>query len=104
MRFQKGQPKIGGRQAGSLNKATRDIRAIAQGLIEDPDYQAKLKERLYKGTSPTLEVLLHYYAYGKPKSVVDPNDRRVTIVVNRQPVPLNSTGEAGPVQLEHPGE
>ena len=51
-------------------------------------YRSKLKARLYNGSSPQLEVLLHYYAYGKPKTVLDVNDNRVTVVhVHREPVP-----------------
>jgi len=70
MKWEKGRPKTGGRVPGVPNRATRDIKAIAKGLIEDPGYQGSLKARLLNGSSPTLEVLLHYYAYGKPKTEI----------------------------------
>lgn len=90
--FKKGKPKTGGRVPGIPNRATRDIKAMAQGIIQDPAYQASLKSRLLKGTSPTLEVLLHYYAYGKPKTEIQ-SDKTVTVIVQReeQPRPLPPT-------------
>jgi hypothetical protein len=99
MKWQKGKPKTGGRVPGVPNRATQDIKAIAQGLIEDPAYQANLKARLLKGTSPTLEVLLHYYAYGKPKTEIV-TDKQVHVHVHRgemgPPIPLNPPVQALP--------
>src|SRR3954462_12968260 len=63
MGFQKGKPKTGGRQLGQPNKVSLEIKAHARAVVEDPTYQAKLKERLLEGSAPQLEVLLHYYAY-----------------------------------------
>lgn len=60
-----------GRPKGSVNKTTRQIREIATGLVDDPAYLAKLKERLREGKAPHMETLLHYYAYGKPKETVE---------------------------------
>jgi hypothetical protein len=84
MSFEKGKAKTGGRAPGVQNKATRDIRAIAQGLIEDSAYQASLKRRLLKGSSPQLEVLLHYYAYGKPKMEIQA-DNTLRVVIEPAP-------------------
>jgi hypothetical protein len=82
MGFQTGRPKTGGRQRGQPNKATLDIKAHARAVIEDPDYQAKLKQRLLDGSAPQLEILLHYYAYGRPRQEIDVNDEgHVTIIV-----------------------
>ena len=44
-----GQP---GRKKGSKNKATVEVKEMARRLIEDPAYQAQLRERLLKGTLP----------------------------------------------------
>jgi hypothetical protein len=63
-RFQPGNP---GRTRGTLNRASREIRDIARGLLEDPVYQRKLRLRLLAGTAGQVETLLHYYAYGKPQ-------------------------------------
>jgi hypothetical protein len=71
MGFQKGKPKTGGRQLGQPNKVSLEIKAHARAVVEDPMYQAKLKERLLDGSAPQLEVLLHYYAYGRPRQEVD---------------------------------
>lgn len=59
--------KTGGRQKGSRNKRTAGIEALAQGILEDPAYQRKLKERALAGAlPPALEVLLYHYLWGKP--------------------------------------
>ena len=82
MGFVKGKVKTGGRQLGQPNKVTHDIKEYARAVIEDPDYQAKLKQRLLGGSAPQLEVLLHYYAYGKPKLEIG-MDNKITVIVNR---------------------
>lgn len=67
MAFRKGKPKTGGRKAGTPNKATAEIKDVARSLLEDPAYQAKLKQRLRDGKAPQIEALMYHYAYGKPK-------------------------------------
>jgi hypothetical protein len=110
MGFQTGRLKTGGRQRGQPNKATLDIKAHARAVIEDPDYQAKLKQRLIDGSAPQLEILLHYYAYGRPRQEIDVNDEgHVTIIVQGStPPPVlevrpalenHSTDKAEPVEL-----
>jgi hypothetical protein len=60
--------KTGGRQPGSLNKATIEMKQACAELVDDPAYRAKLKQRLLAGTlSPALESLLWYYAKGRPR-------------------------------------
>ena len=61
----------GGRPKGSPNKATREIRDAARALVEDPAYRRALAKRLRNGKAPQMEVLLHHYAYGKPKETLD---------------------------------
>lgn len=99
MKWEKGRRKTGGRLPGVQNQATRDIKAIAQGLIEDHAYQASLKARLLKGSSPQLEVLLHYYAYGKPKTEISVEDQSVTVIINR--CPQCDHQQKPPVTIEH---
>jgi hypothetical protein len=82
MGFVKGKVKTGGRQLGQPNKVTLDIKGYARAVIEDPDYQTKLKQRLLDGSAPQLEVLLHYYAYGKPKLEIG-MDNTITVTVSR---------------------
>ena len=86
MKFEKGKPKTGGRQPGQPNRVTLDIKAFARTVIEDPGYQAKLQRRLRDGRAPQLEVLLHYYAYGKPKQELIV-DRQIRVIVQRHPAP-----------------
>ena len=63
--------KTGGRRAGTPNKATLEIRDAARRLLEDPAYLRNVRERLLEGKAPQLEVLLHHYAYGKPREIVE---------------------------------
>jgi hypothetical protein len=74
MKFQKGKPKTGGRRQGSLNKATREIKAFASGVLEDPSYRANLKQRIQQGKAQEMEKLLYLYAYGRPKEQVEEGD------------------------------
>lgn len=56
-----------GRPKGSLNKATREIRAITQNLF-DEDYFVRVKQRLLNGKlAPAVECKLLAYAFGEPK-------------------------------------
>jgi hypothetical protein len=63
--FVPGDPRAG-RRKGSLNKTTQEIRDLAQRLLSDRIYRANLRQRLRDGTAGQIEVLLFYYAYGKP--------------------------------------
>ena len=63
--------KGGGRPKGVPNKATREIKASARALVEDPVYVESLRRRLPAGKAPHMETLLFHYAYGKPRDTVD---------------------------------
>lgn len=68
----KGTPKTGGRQKGTPNKVTVEVREMARRLVEDPEYQKNLKTRLLDGSAgPGVESMLWHYAYGKPKERVE---------------------------------
>ena len=73
--------KTGGRRAGTPNKATREIRDAARRLLEEPAYLRSVRARLVEGKAPQLEVLLHHYAYGKPKDIVEQTGPPQHIVV-----------------------
>lgn len=71
-KFKRGNPKPpkSGRRKGQPNLATREIRELSQQLLDD-EYFMRLRERLLSGTCPPqLEVMLHYYCWGKPKEIV----------------------------------
>jgi hypothetical protein len=82
MKFQKGRSRTGGRAPGTQNKATVTIKEIALGLVEDPGYQASLKRRMVSGRSPQLEILMHFYAYGKPKTEIA-TDKTIRVIIQR---------------------
>jgi hypothetical protein len=53
------------------NKATVEARAACAALVDDPEYQTSLRQRLVTGTlAPAVETMLWYYAKGKPKETV----------------------------------
>ena len=42
--FHKGHRRVGGREKGTLNKVTLEIRLAARQIVEDPQYLATLRE------------------------------------------------------------
>ena len=66
------------------DKVTLEIKEYARAVIENPDYQEKLKQRLLDGSAPQLEILMHYYAYGKPKPERDVGNN-ITVVIEGYP-------------------
>src|SRR2546425_11337464 len=68
--FAKGNPG-GGRKRGVPNRATQEIKDFARNFLMSEEYRANLKRRLLAGEAPHLEVLLHHYAFGKPRTSVE---------------------------------
>jgi hypothetical protein len=57
-----------GKPRGALNRTTKDVRELANGLVTDGRYLERLKLRLLDGTvSPAVETLLWFYSFGKPQ-------------------------------------
>jgi hypothetical protein len=74
MGFLKGHKKVGGRKKGSLNKATRLGRQLAQAILTDEKYQDHLRRRMtHDQPPPEIEKMLWAYGCGQP---LDPNVRR----------------------------
>ena len=74
MGFMKGHKKMGGRKRGSLNKATRLGRQVAQAILTDEKYRDHLRARMINDEpSPVIEKMLWAYACGQP---LDPNVSR----------------------------
>ncbi len=68
----KGLTRAGkGRPKGALNRTTREIRDVARAILDRPEYRASLQRRLDAGKAPHMETLLHQYAYGKPKEIIE---------------------------------
>jgi len=61
-----------GRPKGRLSSSTLEVRDMARSMLNDDEYLANLKKRLKSGDAPpAVETMLWYYAYGKPKEVVE---------------------------------
>jgi hypothetical protein len=58
--------KTGGRQPGSLNRATAEAKPACAALVDDPAYRQALNDRLRTGQLAPAECMLWYYAKGKP--------------------------------------
>lgn len=59
--------KTGGREKGTPNKTTLEVREAASELIDDPAYRKNLAKRLKAGkAAPAVEALMWHYAKGKP--------------------------------------
>ena len=71
----------GGRKAGTPNKATAEVRAIARSFVDDPAYREMLKLRLQNGTAGPMEQVLWAYGYGKPTEPRDGSTLPVRIIV-----------------------
>jgi hypothetical protein len=56
---------------GTRNRATVEAREIATRLVDDPAYIQRLRERLLAGTAGPIEVVLWFYAHGKPPDRVE---------------------------------
>ena len=70
--WHKGKPKTGGRTKGTPNKATLEIRELAQAILTRPAYQTNLRRLADRGKLPPhLETLLYHYAWGKPKEIME---------------------------------
>jgi hypothetical protein len=65
----------GGRQRGSLNKVTAEVRQAARAFLGDRRGQAQLLKKYRAGKlDPRILALFYYYAYGKPKETFDVRD------------------------------
>jgi len=70
--FVKGQPARPGpgRPKGAENKRTKEARELARKFATDKIYQTNLLKRLRAGEAGSMEPVLWYYAFGKPKESV----------------------------------
>lgn len=61
-----------GRPPGIPNKVTLEAKEAAAEIVDNPDYRAKLLERMKSGkVAPAVEAMLWAYAKGKPKEQVE---------------------------------
>jgi hypothetical protein len=61
-----------GRPKGVPNRATLEAKAVCNALVDDPDYQKRLKVRLIAGKlAPAVECMIWHYAKTKPTDKLD---------------------------------
>jgi hypothetical protein len=59
------------RTRGALNHLTREAAEMARGIITSPEYLAALRQRAIAGTLGSMEPVLWYFGFGKPKERVE---------------------------------
>ena len=70
--FQKGHRKAGGRQKGTPNKTTAEVKAACSLIVDDEEYrQVLLNAARSRTLAPAMECLLWYYAKGRPTERVE---------------------------------
>lgn len=86
-RWKKGESgNPAGRQKGVPNKATREVKTFCRGVLENGDYRERLFARAVAGDlHASVECLLYYYAYGKPKETFEVQTPDVAAVLNALP-------------------
>lgn len=63
-----GRPKLTPEQKAE----EKEVRRISKKLLNDPKYQESLKKRLLEGRlQPGVEVMLWYFAFGKPPETIE---------------------------------
>lgn len=68
----RGGRKTGGRKKGTPNKATVQVKEFAQAFLDDNRGRAKMLALYRSGKlHASIIVMLHHYAYGKPKELVE---------------------------------
>jgi hypothetical protein len=94
-------PGVSGNPAGRKpgpNKATRELKAFCQGLVEDPDYRAKFAEDFKRRqVDPKLELEVWNRAAGKVREQVDLNANMTfaQLVAGIRPAPPSDDDEGG---------
>ena len=64
--------KYGGRQKGTLNKATIEAREFARHFLRSSEYSTSVERRILLDELPAgVEVALWHYAFGKPTETVE---------------------------------
>lgn len=64
-----------GRKPGSKVHNQEVVTAFYNGIVNHPEYQARLQQRALSGElAPQIEVMIHHYALGKPIEQRNPDD------------------------------
>jgi hypothetical protein len=67
----RGGAHLRGRDHGAKKRYANRVKFVAERLLNDQVYRENLLKRLREGSAPQIEVLLYYYAYGKPRERVE---------------------------------
>jgi hypothetical protein len=65
-----GRAKTGGRSKGTPNRATRAVKEFLSGLLEQPDVQDAIRDRILKGDTSAFFKALEF-VIGKPRQTVE---------------------------------
>ena len=71
-RFQKGRPKTGGRRKGTPNRATKAVKEFLSDLLERPDVQDAIRDRILRGDTTAFFKAVEI-VHGKPRQALEVN-------------------------------
>lgn len=84
-----------GRKPGSTNISTREAKDLAERLLTRPQYLRRLEKKLDEGTlHPSIEALLYYYRYGKPKEVIENTQPATVKIIHEYATPAGAPTDA----------
>jgi hypothetical protein len=95
-----------GRPAGVPNKVTREAKEACNAIVDDPLYRESLRIRMIAGTAGPMELLIWYYAKGKPKERLEVSaDEKLSTLIQQAIArpPLPPPAEYVPTPQAEPG-
>jgi hypothetical protein len=71
-RFRKGRAKTGGRRKGTPNRATRAFKEFLSEILDQPDIQDAIRDRILKGDTTAFFKAVEI-VHGKPRQALEVN-------------------------------
>ena len=97
---QSGNPR--GRPRGAKSKVSLEAKAVANRIVDEPDYRERLLRDAIAGTlPPAIEVMLWHYAKGKPTELVQMDVLATSPTINLEMIDSLTTEELEAARTWH---